>query len=208
MRKIVFFVVLALACVSARTASAQLKFGLKGGVNITRMSFGDELFEADNRSGFFIGPTLKFGLPIVGLGIDVSALYDQREAKIKDVLVADGGTLDSKLKQKAVNIPVNLRYDIGLGSLAGVYFAAGPQFGFNIGDRDVTFVEDVIGWRLAKSVFSVNVGAGVMLLGHLQVGANYNIVCGKTGDVTFADGLEGAMRGRCNSWQVSAAYYF
>ena len=49
MRKIVFFVVLALACVSARTASAQLKFGLKGGVNITRMSFGDELFEADNR---------------------------------------------------------------------------------------------------------------------------------------------------------------
>lgn len=208
MRKIVFFVVLALACVSARTASAQLKFGLKGGVNITRMSFGDELFEADNRSGFFIGPTVKFGLPVVGLGIDVSALYDQREAKFKDAPSGYEAALGRTVKQKAINIPVNLRYDVGLGSLAGVYLAAGPQFGFNIGDRDVSLIEDVSGWRLAKSVFSVNVGAGVMLLGHLQVGANYNIVCGKTGDVTFMDGLEGAMRGRCNSWQVSAAYYF
>ena len=202
------FVMFALACVSAQTASAQLKFGLKGGVNITRMSFGNDLFEADNRSGFFVGPTVKFGLPIVGLGIDVSALYDQREAKFKDVFTEDGGRLDATMKQKAINIPVNLRYDIGLGSLAGVYLAAGPQFGFNIGDRDVSLFEDVAGWRLAKSVFSVNVGAGVMLLGHLQVGANYNIVCGKTGDVTFGDGVTSAFRGRSNSWQVSAAYYF
>lgn len=202
------FVMFALACVSAQTASAQLKFGLKGGVNITRMSFGNDLFEADNRSGFFVGPTVKFGLPIVGLGIDVSALYDQREAKFKDVFTEDGGRLDATMKQKAINIPVNLRYDIGLGSLAGVYLAAGPQFGFNIGDRDVSLLEDVAGWRLAKSVFSVNVGAGVMLLGHLQVGANYNIVCGKTGDVTFGDGVTSAFRGRSNSWQVSAAYYF
>lgn len=208
MRKMMLFVMFALACVSAQTASAQLKFGLKGGVNITRMSFGNDLFEADNRSGFFVGPTVKFGLPIVGLGIDVSALYDQREAKFKDVFTEDGGRLDATMKQKAINIPVNLRYDIGLGSLAGVYLAAGPQFGFNIGDRDVTLFEDVAGWRLAKSVFSVNVGAGVMLLGHLQVGANYNIVCGKTGDVTFGDGVTSAFRGRSNSWQVSAAYYF
>lgn len=208
MRKMMLFVMFALACVSAQTASAQLKFGLKGGVNITRMSFGNDLFEADNRSGFFVGPTVKFGLPIVGLGIDVSALYDQREAKFKDVFTEDGGRLDATMKQKAINIPVNLRYDIGLGSLAGVYLAAGPQFGFNIGDRDVSLFEDVAGWRLAKSVFSVNVGAGVMLLGHLQVGANYNIVCGKTGDVTFGDGVTSAFRGRSNSWQVSAAYYF
>ena len=208
MRKMMLFVMFALACVSVQTASAQLKFGLKGGVNITRMSFGNDLFEADNRSGFFVGPTVKFGLPIVGLGIDVSALYDQREARVHRG-TADGSTRrDATMKQKAINIPVNLRYDIGLGSLAGVYLAAGPQFGFNIGDRDVSLFEDVAGWRLAKSVFSVNVGAGVMLLGHLQVGANYTIVCGKTGDVTFGDGVTSAFRSRSNSWQVSAAYYF
>lgn len=201
MRKIFTLVVLVAATLVAIPAQAQFKFGLKGGLNITDMSLSsDELFETSNRAGFFIGPTVKFTLPIVGLGIDASALYDQREAKVK-------GT-DNKLKQQAINIPINLRYDIGLGSLAAVYLAAGPQFGFNIGDKHQTLIEDVSDWKLNTSNFSVNVGAGVMLLGHLQVGANYNIVCGKTGEVTVFDGVREVVRGRSNTWQISAAYYF
>ena len=51
-----------------------------------------------------------------------------------------------------------------------------------------------------------------MLLSHLQVGFNYNIACGKTGEVsvlnTAGDIAEGVYRGRANTWQVSAAYYF
>lgn len=181
-------------------AQAQFKFGLKGGLNLTDMSFSVDDVDVSNRAGFFIGPTAKFTLPIVGLGLDASVLYDQREAKLK-------GT-DDKIKQQAINIPINLRYDIGLGSLAAIYLAAGPQFGFNIGDKHQTLVEDVSEWKLNDSNFSVNVGLGVMLLGHLQVGANYNIVCGKTGEVTVIDGVEEAFRGRSNTWQISAAYYF
>lgn len=200
MRKIFTLVVLVAATLVAIPAQAQFKFGLKGGLNITDMSLSsDELFETSNRAGFFIGPTVKFTLPIVGLGIDASALYDQREAKVKGS--------DSKLKQQAINIPINLRYDIGLGSLAAIYLAAGPQFGFNIGDKHQT-LEDVADWNLNTSNFSVNVGAGVMLLSHLQVGANYNIVCGKTGEVTVFDGVREVVRGRSNTWQVSLAYYF
>lgn len=201
MRKIFTLVVLVAATLVAIPAQAQIKFGLKGGLNITDMSLSsEELFETSNRAGFFIGPTVKFTLPIVGLGIDASALYDQREAKVKDS--------DEKLKQKAINIPINLRYDIGLGSLAAIYLAAGPQFGFNIGDKHQTLIEDVAEWKLKTSNFSVNVGAGVMLLSHLQVGANYNIVCGKTGEVTVFDGVRKVVRGRSNTWQVSLAYYF
>lgn len=201
MRKIFTIVVLVAATLVAIPAQAQFKFGLKGGLNITDMSLSsDELFETSNRAGFFIGPTVKFTLPIVGLGIDASALYDQREAKVKGA--------DSKLKQQAINIPINLRYDIGLGSLAAIYLAAGPQFGFNIGDKHQTLIEDVADWNLNTSNFSVNVGAGVMLLSHLQVGANYNIVCGKTGEVTVFDGVREVVRGRSNTWQVSLAYYF
>ena len=201
MRKIFTLVVLVAATLVAIPAQAQFKFGLKGGLNITDMSLSsDELFATSNRAGFFIGPTVKFTLPIVGLGIDASALYDQREAKVKGS--------DSKLKQQAINIPINLRYDIGLGSLAAIYLAAGPQFGFNIGDKHQTLIEDVADWNLNTSNFSVNVGAGVMLLSHLQVGANYNIVCGKTGEVTVFDGVREVVRGRSNTWQVSLAYYF
>ena len=200
MKKFFTLVALIAATLVAVPAQAQFKFGLKGGLNVTDMSFSSDVVEASNRAGFFIGPTVKFTLPVVGLGIDASALYDQREAELKGS--------DEKIKQQAINIPVNLRYDIGLGSLAAVYLAAGPQFGFNIGDKHQTLVQDVSEWKLNTSNFSVNVGLGVMLLSHLQIGANYNIVCGKTGEVTVFDGAKEAFRGRSNTWQVSAAYYF
>ena len=203
MKKIFTFVALVVAVCFAVPAQAQFKFGLKGGVNITDMSFNSDVLEASNRTGFFIGPTVKFTLPLLGFGVDVSALYDQREAELKDS--------DAKLKQKAINVPINLRYDIGLGSLAAVYLAAGPQFGFNVGDKSQTLVENVSEWTLKSSNFSVSLGAGVMLLRHLQVGFNYNIVCGKTGDVTVINTVSGAyesFRNRSNTWQISAAYYF
>ena len=207
MKKLFTLIVLVAATYFAVPANAQLKFGIKGGLNITDMSLSNDVFETSNRTGFFIGPAIKFTLPIVGLGIDASALYDQREGEVN--VEADDNTLVStRLKQKSINIPINLRYDIGLGSLAAVYLAAGPQFGFNVGDKNQSLYKDVAEWRLNTSNFSVNVGAGVMLLGHLQVGANYNIVCGKTGEITVLDGAESVLRGRSNTWQISAAYYF
>lgn len=207
MKKLFTLIVLVAATYFAVPANAQLKFGIKGGLNITDMSLSNDVFETSNRTGFFIGPTIKFTLHIVGLGIDASALYDQREGEVN--VEADDNTLVStRLKQKSINIPINLRYDIGLGSLAAVYLAAGPQFGFNVGDKNQSLYKDVAEWRLNTSNFSVNVGAGVMLLGHLQVGANYNIVCGKTGEITVLDGAESVLRGRSNTWQISAAYYF
>ncbi len=191
------------------TASAQFKFGLKGGLNITDMSFSNDVFETSNRTGFFIGPTVKFTLPIVGLGIDASALYDQRSAETKGVYDEfDNREIKQKIKQQAINIPINLRYNIGLGSVAGIYLAAGPQFGFNIGDKNQSLYNDAAEWKLKTSNFSVNVGAGVTLVSHLQLGFNYNIICGKTGEVTFLDGAKSIARGRSNTWQISAAYYF
>ena len=163
-------------------ASAQIKFGVKGGLNITDMSFSKDVVNTSNKTGFFIGPTVKFKIPVIGIGFDVAALYDQREAKTKDVYDESGAPCNQTLKQQAINIPINLRYDLGLGDLAGVYFAAGPQFGFNIGDKSKTLWDDASEWKLKSSTLSINLGAGVMLLKHLQIGANYNIVCGKTGE--------------------------
>ena len=192
-------------------AQAQVKFGLKGGLNVTSMSLISEVFDASNRAGFFIGPTVKFTLPIVGLGVDVSALYDQRESK----LTADDYETESTMKTQAINIPINLRYGFGLGSTASLYLFAGPQFGFNVGDKNQSIFKDMGEWRLKSSAFSVNVGVGAMLLSHLQLSANYNIACGKTGEVTVSEAagdaiqnIVGTKRGRANAWQIGLAYYF
>lgn len=197
---------------STSSAQAQVKFGLKGGLNVTNMSLNSEVFDADNQTGFFIGPTVKFTLPIVGLGIDASALYDQRDAKI--TVEDNGASVESKIKNQSINIPINLRYGVGLGSTASVYLFAGPQFGFNVGDKNQSIFKDMGEWRLKSSTFSVNVGLGAMLLSHLQISANYNIACSKTGETTVSSALgelaqsAAKKRGRANAWQIGLAYYF
>ena len=127
MKKILTIAVLFAALMTAVPAKAEVKFGLKGGLNLTSMSLDADAISKSNQAGFFIGPTVKFTLPVVGLGIDASALYDQRKAKVDDTSV----------KQQSIQIPINLRYGIGLGSTASIYFFAGPQFGFNVGDKDI-----------------------------------------------------------------------
>lgn len=192
---------------AANNASAQIKFGLKGGVNVTDMSLNSSVFDASNRTGFFVGPTIKVQLPLVGLGIDASALYDQREAKIK----VGNTTTKETLRSQAINIPINLRYGWGLSSMANIFLFAGPQFGFNVGDKDQKITESST-WSVKNSNFSLNFGAGVTLLSHLQLTANYNVVCGKTSDATITEGLEQftnkEVRSRANAWQIALAYYF
>lgn len=158
MKKLFTAAIVALSMMfGANNAQAQVQFGIKGGLNVTSMSLDkDKLLDTENQAGFFIGPTVKFTLPIVGLGIDASALYDQREAKIK----GDGDDKDitsARLKTQAINIPINLRYGVGLGSVANVFFFAGPQFGFNVGDKNKSIFQDAAEWKLKSSNFSVNV---------------------------------------------------
>lgn len=211
MKKIFALALVALGMMTANPAQAQIKFGLKGGLNITDMSMDSRVLDASNRTGFFIGPSVKFTLPVVGLGIDASALYDQREAKLKGEV--DGSDLNTKVKQQAINIPVNLRYTFGLGDIAGVYLAAGPQFGFNVGDKNFDMLK-ATNYKLKSTNFSVNVGAGVTLINHLEIGFNYNIACGKTGEVTGKSVATETIKnlldseGKSNAWQISAAYYF
>lgn len=197
-------------------ASAQVKFGVKGGLNVSKMSVSSDVLDADNRAGWFIGPTVKFTVPIVGLSFDVSALYDQKSSKVSD---SDEGS--KTIKQQAIDIPINLRYGLGLGDAANIFLFAGPQFAFNVGDKNFSWkspssvtssAENV--FQLKKSTISVNVGAGFTVLTHLQVTANYNIACGRTGDATVWNTLEQTVtspiskKGRSNTWQIGIAYFF
>ncbi len=204
MKKVFTAFMFAVALLTAVPSQAQVKFGLKGGLNVTDMSLSKEVVDPSNKTGFFVGPTIKVTLPIVGLGLDASALYDQRDAKLGE----------EKVSLRSINVPINVRYTFGLSSLAAIYLAAGPQFGYNIGDKNVfSYVDEegAEGFSLKKSNFSINVGAGVTLMSKFEIGATYNIACGKTGEFNAinAAGDQIFSKGsRMNSWQVSAAYYF
>lgn len=196
---------MAAALFTAVPSQAQIKFGVKGGLNVTKMSVSSAVYSADNNNGFFIGPTVKFTLPLVGLGIDAAALYDQRKGSL---VRYDNKAEDVKFK--SINVPVNLRWNIGLGSLAGVYLAAGPQFGFALGDFGDAWKND--SYKKENMNVSINLGAGLSLFKHLELGFTYNI---QTKDgYSIAEDYAGGNLGReitdikTNAWQISAAYYF
>lgn len=204
MKKVIALVVLAAAM--TLTAQAQgIKFGVKGGLNITKMTFSKDIVSSDNKTGFFVGPSLKLSLPL-GFGADIAALYDERSADVTGVssstsyIVSTAST--ETIKQKSIQIPLNLRYNIGLGSMAAVYLAAGPQFGFPVSDKvyDTKFGE----YRLKDANLSINFGAGLTLMGHLELGVTYNLAAGKSGE--FKDWND--VDTHNNAWQISAAYYF
>ena len=191
---------------SAMTMAVQaqnVKFGVKGGLDIQDMKFDNSVFNTDNKLGWFVGPTLQVSLPIGGLGVDIAGLYNQKKYEVNG----------ESIKQQSILVPVNARLNLGIGSTAGLYVAAGPQFSFNIGDDKFEWKKDNVEntFQLKKSSFSVNLGAGIYFSSHLEVGFAYNIALGSTADASWKAATDAAFHNddtKPKSWQISAAYYF
>ena len=90
-----------IACLAlAIPAQAQIKFGVKAGLNVSKLHLSENIVSKDNRAGFFVGPTAEFTLPLLGLGIDGSVLYNQFGVDSEE------GTST----KKSIEIPINLRW--------------------------------------------------------------------------------------------------
>lgn len=201
MKKIVSIVAVVACLFMALPAQAQMfKFGVKSGLNISKVTFSHDLFKGDNRTGFFIGPTAEFTIPLAGLGVDVAALYSQVDTKVEGM----GSNLpESTEKMKSIEFPINLKWSMGLGSTLGVFVAAGPQFGFNVGHGDYANEFD------KKSCYTTfNVGGGVKLLRHLQAGINYNFGISKLAKSEVGENDATTIEMKRKTWQISLAYIF
>lgn len=201
MKKIVSIVAMMLCLFMAIPTQAQiLKFGVKGGVNISKITFSKDVFKGDNRTGFYIGPTAELTIPMVGLGLDVSALYNQTEAK-SEGMGSNLGNVSEKMK--SIEIPVNLKWTLGLGSTLAAFVAAGPQFGFNVGDGHYAEVFD-----MSSCYKSFNIGGGIKLFRHLQAGINYNFGISRLAKSISEDSAKAVGDMKRKTWQFSLAYMF
>lgn len=202
MKKVLSMAVMAAALLFAVPVNAQFSWGIKGGVNMVSNKLSDlsgvvkdkeQIMNKDNYTGFFIGPKAELRVPILGFGIEAAVLYSQ-----KGMTVGDGETF----KQNSFQIPLNVKYAFGLGNIANVFIAAGPEFGFNVGEttrvfNNVKFDDvkgvtggDISAYVLEKSTMSINVGVGATLFNHLQVALNYNMPWGKTGEFQYIEASE------------------
>ena len=177
-------VICSLALLSFIPASAQFSWGLRGGLNLVNNDITavseESATNKDSYTGFFFGPMAELQIPIIGLGVDASVYYSQKGLEVTD---------EETMKNQSIAIPVSLKYSFGLGNFAAVFVAAGPEFDYKIGDLNCEFQdgEDVKEFALEQSTWSINIGAGVKLLNHIQAGVNYNIPVSKEGAYKFTE---------------------
>ncbi|MDR1810564.1 MAG: porin family protein [Prevotella sp.] len=195
MKKILFTVVV--FSLVAFSAQAQLRYGLKGGLNISSLSgeYDDYLKSA---TGFYVGPTVELSIPVVGLGVEGSVLYSQKGIKSK------GGTdIDEKISY--IEVPVSLKYKLfdipGLNKILTPFIDAGPYASLKI-SGDVPDIESAEEQVKAKSFGAgLNFGIGAELLGKIQIRAGYQL--GLTDN--FSEGDYGL---KDRTWQVGASILF
>lgn len=213
MKKIISTLLLVAALAWPAPASAfGFDWGVTGGLNLTKLKLSGaakENFAASNRAGWFVGAKANLSIAL-GFGLDASLLYSQQKYSL------DGRDYDHSKTMRAVAIPVNLRYNVGLGKVASVFVATGPQFDFNVGSRNWNIAsENYTGtdglFKQENMSTSWNVGAGVKMLDRVELGVGYNFGLGKVGETIISNVTGHNVRGndmKANTFKVSMAVYF
>lgn len=185
MKKIL--VALMIVVMGAGVANAQFKFGVKAGVNVNHLSTNlGKIEDGNNQAGWTAGVMTEFQVPIIGLCLDLSVMY----ARLYD-------TADKNFLQ----VPLNVKYKFQLpvvSSFLAPYIFTGPSFDFKLGKKtDLKTFQPV--W---------NVGLGLELIRHLQIGASYGF--GLTNVMKSVDMPAGYEVGKWhnNYWTITAAYLF
>ncbi len=174
-----------------------LKFGIKGGLNLTELDTNINGLK-NNSMGYFVGPMVEITAPGVGLGVDGAIMYAQRG---KD-----------EMKMEGVEVPLNLKFTFGAGSTMSIFLAAGPDFFLNLKDIDLGAIDATIDGYKSKdkrAQVGLNLGGGIKLANHLQIGLNYQMPLGDS--FTFkkiVDAVKDKEGAQFNTWQLSLAYIF
>lgn len=197
-------VLLLVAFMGVGIANAQFKFGVKAGLNVNNLHLNNpgKMFDADNGTGWTAGVMTEFEVPIVGLCLDLSLMYTRMNA---DVNVFDSNGYEGTIKNKNfIQIPLNIKYKFKLpvvSSFLAPYLFTGPDFSFKLDKgtfHDMKTKTCQVAW---------NVGLGIELVRHLQIGASYgfgiNNIAQNFGVNTTSD-----VKLKNNYWTITAAYLF
>lgn len=201
-RKMVRLVLTAFLLFMIGQANAQLRLGVKGGLNISSVHFSSDVLKSDNVTGFQVGPMIEGALPLVGVGFDAAILYAQKGLETQTV---GGGK--TTLKNDYIDVPVNLKWKLGL-PVVKVYLAAGPYVGFRVGGNKIWEIPGSMVDQVKTKNFSagLNFGAGVELISHLQVGLTYGL--GLTDNYSVETPSLTKKDGKNRGWSVTAAILF
>ena len=203
-KKIILTLVVAILGMGA--ANAQIRFGVKAGVNLNSLSHVNKVYNSDDKCGYTLGVMTEFQIPIIGLGLDLSAMYTHMSTKLED----ESTHKDLGLAKNFIEVPINLKYKIGIPVVSRIvtpFIFTGPSFAFRLGGNK----KDVTQYLQTKGTQTVwNVGLGVELIRHLQIQAGYGFGMNNIAKKVAAENNINAnfQKLRNNYWTITAAWLF
>ena len=169
--------IIALFIVVIYNASAQITYGVKVGLNISKEHYGINLIDedVDFRAGVNAGFFGKYKIKDK-IDIQTELLYSQQGYKDNVPLTDVGGYIirdGYKILSHYLNIPVVLKYYF----YKTFYVEAGPQVGFCFGSRlqhNEDYIDEIFKMDYRTADFSLVGGLGVDFGRGLSVNARYN----------------------------------
>ncbi len=192
-----------------KSESKNIKFGLKGGLNLGNITNEDE---AKVRASFHIGAVGEFFIN-EKFSIQPEFIYSRQGAKMSftEEMSGDDGELnyEETLKLDYINIPVMAKYYIK----NGLNVQAGPQIGINIG-AEIESEYSYMGTTV-KETESIKSEVSSVDLG-FNLGIGYELPIGVFFDARYNFGLlslnkdsfEGMGTNRNSVFQLSVGYRF
>lgn len=202
MKKLRFLLIVALIGI-ATAAKADLRFGVKAGLDVSALHFDKSTFDSDNRAGFTAGIMGEFTVPVIGIGCDLSVMYVRRNSKWMEENFSDAAT---EMKNDYIEIPLNLKYKfgfLGIGKIIAPFITTGPSVAF-LTSR--TAINDFAKNKTCD--FAWNFGAGVQLFNKVQIAASYGLGLSKAIEVIDKNINTTNINGKNRYWTITAAYLF
>lgn len=203
-KRIILFAAITLGSLLSMPSYSQIKFGVKGGVDLDNPTKFGDIFEVENLSSYYVGPALELMLPMsrIDFGVDVALLYSNNKMKVKN----EGVYKD--ISNQYLMLPLNAKLKFGLGSeMFKIYGAAGPYVGLLISGDKISLPD--IGDNIKAKSFEggLNLGFGFELFRMIQIGANYKI---KLTDDYALEKPEWSkpFNGKSQTWSLTAAVFF
>ena len=199
--------VLVIAIMGVGLANAEFRFGVKAGLNVNNIDINKlkDTFDKDNGCGWTAGVMTEFQVPLIGLCFDLSLMYTRMNADA----TFDFGSTDEALSKNRnfIQVPLNIKYKISLpavGRIIAPYIFTGPDFSFKLDKNTV----DAVKTKTCQVAW--NVGLGLQLVRHLQIGASYgfgiNNIIEKMPENLGINTTDLSLKN--NYWTITAAYLF
>ncbi len=143
MKKLVAAIIIMVCWMS--NADAQIKFGIKGGVNFDNFNYSVDDFTSENTTGWQAGALLQFKVPVIGLGVQPELLYSVKKADI-----------DNETNSVSYfEVPLNIRWGFNL-VLVRPFIMGGPYFSYAVNLDGDAFKD-----KVKRFDWGIGLGGGV-----------------------------------------------